>query len=68
MERSFKFQASAYPGYRHARTLGNIEGGGGWRGEEREARTFVLVRKERKEREEQVLKRNRGGGSSEESE
>ena len=30
--RSFKFQASAYPGYKHARTLGNIEGGGGWKG------------------------------------
>ena len=32
VERSFKFQASAYPGYQHARTLGNIEGGGGWKG------------------------------------
>lgn len=31
VERSFKFQASAYPGYQHARTLGNIEGGG-WKG------------------------------------
>ena len=40
--RSFKFQAEAYPGYRHARTLGNIEGGGGWKGEERGARTFCF--------------------------
>lgn len=43
--RSFKFQASAYPGYRHARTLGNVDGvvsGGAWRGEERAARTYVF--------------------------
>ncbi|KAK8199416.1 uncharacterized protein BKA78DRAFT_348466 [Phyllosticta capitalensis] len=42
VQRSFKFQFDAYPGYRHARTLGNIEGGGGWKGEERAARTFVF--------------------------
>lgn len=44
VQRSFKFQAAAYPGYRHARTLGNIEGemGGKWRGEERSARTFIF--------------------------
>jgi len=42
VERSFKFQASAYPGYKHARTLGNIEGGGGWKGEDRPARTYVF--------------------------
>ena len=40
--RSFKFQASAYPEYQHARTLGNIEGGGGWNGTDRPARTFVF--------------------------
>ena len=50
VERSFKFQAKAYPGYRHARTLGVIKGkdgkeGGGWRGEERESRSYVFVRK-----------------------
>ena len=39
--RSFKFQASAYPGYKHARTLGNIEGGGGWKGEDRPAKTYI---------------------------
>ncbi|KAL8941490.1 MAG: hypothetical protein Q9216_002218 [Gyalolechia sp. 2 TL-2023] len=44
--RSFKFQAEAYPGYRHVRTLGNIEGGGGWRGEERDARTYIFERRE----------------------
>lgn len=42
VSRSFKFQASAYPGYKHARTLGNIEGGGGWKGEDRPARTYVF--------------------------
>ncbi|KAL1886376.1 hypothetical protein Plec18167_000306 [Paecilomyces lecythidis] len=43
---SFKFPWVAYPGYSHARTLGHIEnrdgGRGGWRGEEREARTYVF--------------------------
>lgn len=44
VQRSFRFRADAYPGYKHARTLGNVEGerGGKWRGEEREARTFVF--------------------------
>lgn len=50
LEKSFKFQAKAYPGYRHARTLGvvkdrNGESGGGWRGEERSSRTYIFVRK-----------------------
>lgn len=45
MERSFKFQASAYQGYKHARTLGVVKGGGGWKGENRPARTYVFVRK-----------------------
>jgi len=40
--RSFKFQASAYPEYKHTRTLGDIEGGGGWKGEDRLARTYVF--------------------------
>ncbi|KAF2005401.1 hypothetical protein P154DRAFT_457374, partial [Amniculicola lignicola CBS 123094] len=35
---SFKFDWGMYPGYGHVRTLGAIEGGGAWRGEEREAR------------------------------
>ena len=42
VERSFRFQASAYPGYQHARTLGNIEGGGGWKGVDRPARTYIF--------------------------
>ncbi|KAL2013473.1 hypothetical protein VTN00DRAFT_998 [Thermoascus crustaceus] len=43
---SFRFPWTSYPGYSHARTLGEIEGRhggrGGWRGEEREARTYVF--------------------------
>ena len=39
---SFKFQASAYADYKHARTLGNIEGGGGWKGEDRPARSYIF--------------------------
>ena len=50
VKESFKFQAKAYPGYRHARTLGVVkskigEVGGGWKGEERPARSYVFVRK-----------------------
>ncbi|KAK0385845.1 hypothetical protein NLU13_7022 [Sarocladium strictum] len=44
VEKSFKFQAEAYPGYKHARTCGVIEGGG-WKGEERRARSYVFRRK-----------------------
>ncbi|KAJ9659054.1 hypothetical protein H2198_003343 [Neophaeococcomyces mojaviensis] len=49
---SFKFPWAAYPGYQHARTIGDITNGkdrtqegkrkGAWRGEEREARCYVL--------------------------
>lgn len=50
---SFRFPAAAaYPGYRHARTIGVIkskkgdgESGGAWRGEDRPARSYVFVRK-----------------------
>lgn len=50
VKESFKFQAMAYPGYRHARTLGVLKGkngepGGGWKGEDRPARSYVFVRK-----------------------
>ncbi len=50
VKRSWWFQASAYPGYRHARTLGVVKGkngetGGGWKGEERAARSYEFVRK-----------------------
>ncbi len=52
VERSFAFRAAAYPGYRHARTLGVVRarsgepGGGGWRGEDRAARSYVFVRRD----------------------
>ncbi|KAH8724767.1 hypothetical protein GQ44DRAFT_740115 [Phaeosphaeriaceae sp. PMI808] len=39
---SWKFDAGQYPGYKHVRTLGAIEGGGGWKGEDREARVYVF--------------------------
>ncbi|RAK72471.1 25S rRNA (uracil2634-N3)-methyltransferase [Aspergillus fijiensis CBS 313.89] len=43
---SFKFPWACYQGYSHARTLGEIEGKrggrGGWRGEDRDARTYVF--------------------------
>lgn len=45
VQRSFKFQAEAYPGYSHSRTLGNIEGGGGWKGEDRAARSYIFQAK-----------------------
>lgn len=44
--KSFKFQADAYPGYRHCRTLGNIEGGRGWKGEDRPARMYLFETKD----------------------
>ncbi|KAI9721438.1 MAG: hypothetical protein M1812_002200 [Candelaria pacifica] len=40
--RSFRFQSSAYPGYKHSRTLGNIDGGGAWQGGNRSARTYIF--------------------------
>ena len=53
---SFKFPWHAYPGYQHARTIGDITSGkdraaegkrkGAWRGEERDARCYVLQSKE----------------------
>ncbi|MCJ1433819.1 hypothetical protein MMC27_003184 [Xylographa pallens] len=42
VERSFKFDAGLYEGYKHARTLGNVNGVGGWKGEVRDARTYVF--------------------------
>lgn len=50
VEKSFKFQAAAYPGYHHARTLGVVKSknggaGAGWKGEDRLARSYVFMRK-----------------------
>lgn len=51
VEKSFRFQASAYPGYRHARTLGVVRNAkgekseSGWKGEERAARSYIFKKK-----------------------
>jgi 25S rRNA (uracil2634-N3)-methyltransferase len=46
VERSWKFVPQQWKGYSHKRTLGDIEGGGGWKGEERSARVYCLRPKE----------------------
>ncbi|KAL8848852.1 MAG: hypothetical protein Q9221_006148 [Calogaya cf. arnoldii] len=67
--RSFRFQAEAYPGYKHARTLGNIEGGGGWKGEDREARTYIFERKDGEGKQGQpIIQKNRKSGNSDSDE
>ncbi|KAH9872972.1 hypothetical protein J1614_005367 [Plenodomus biglobosus] len=65
---SWKFDWSQYPGYAHVRTLGAIEGGGAWRGEDRDARMYVfekipLVADEDEDKEMQKLARNARGGA-----
>jgi 25S rRNA (uracil2634-N3)-methyltransferase len=76
VKESLRFQAKAYPGYRHARTLGVVrsKSGGedgerhGWRGEERVARSFVFVRRgEAQVQGKGVVKRKIGEISDEES-
>ena len=42
--KSFRFEWEDYPGYSHVRTLGKLVGNGGWKGEERLARTYVFER------------------------
>ncbi|KFY24440.1 hypothetical protein V493_05230 [Pseudogymnoascus sp. VKM F-4281 (FW-2241)] len=72
VERSFKFQASAYPGYHHARTIGVVKTGAGevsetgWKGEERPARSYVFVKKD--EVAPVASKRKRGADDSEDEE
>lgn len=74
VERSFRFQASAYPGYHHARTLGVVRSkhdgavGGGWRGEERPARSYVFVRKDEVPRLVAVASKKRKRGEDEDEE
>lgn len=55
LKTSWAFQASAYPGYKHARTLGDVKKGGkegeetsktAWKGEERAARSYEFVWKD----------------------
>ena len=67
VQKSFKFQPHAYPGYSHARTLGNIDGGGGWKGENRESRSYVFQKKESQtspKGHDRVKKRKREDGDS----
>jgi len=61
--RSFRFQANAYPGYKHARTLGNIEGG--WKGEDRLARTYMLDVNDPRAQAKSEVKRNVDDSGSE---
>ncbi|PTB67837.1 hypothetical protein BBK36DRAFT_1193951 [Trichoderma citrinoviride] len=70
LERSFRFQAAAYPGYHHARTFGVVrnkkgEESGGWKGEDRPARSFVFMRKE--EVEGQARKKRKRSGDDDSS-
>lgn len=72
VERSFKFQASAYPGYHHARTLGVVKNkdgdvGGGWKGENRAARSYVFVRKDEDSRPAPRSSKKRGRASDDEA-
>lgn len=39
---SWRFDWAQYPAYGHVRTLGALEGGGAWKGEDREARMYVF--------------------------
>lgn len=69
LERSFRFQAAAYPGYHHARTFGVVrnkkgEESSGWKGEDRPARSYVFMRKEEIQDQTNKKKRKRGGDDS----
>ncbi|KIX10092.1 uncharacterized protein Z518_01173 [Rhinocladiella mackenziei CBS 650.93] len=69
MMESFKFPWSAYPGYQHARTIGDVRTGkdrddegtrkGAWRGEERDARCYVLENQDAEEKAQQPWKKRR---------
>lgn len=56
---SWKFDWTQYPAYSHVRTLGALEGGGAWKGEDREARMYVFekVRLEADSEEEKELEK-----------
>jgi len=56
---SSRFDAGLFPGYKHARTLGNIEGGGGWKGEDRRARMYIFGLPEGKGKWEMVAKKTK---------
>lgn len=68
---SFRFPWGCYPGYSHARTIGEIEGKnggrGGWRGEDREARMFVFEVDNGQKADLGRKKRKKGGDSDSDS-
>ncbi|WYZ40420.1 hypothetical protein EsH8_IV_000761 [Colletotrichum jinshuiense] len=72
---SFKFHSRAYPGYKHARTLGVLRekksgdvSGGAWKGEERPARSYVFMRKDEVPEAPPAKKKRRRGGDESSSE
>lgn len=56
---SYKFDWEDYPGYAHVRTLGAIEGGGGWKGEDRRARMYIFEKVRQKKTEVQPSKKEK---------
>lgn len=67
---SFKFPWSAYPSYKHARTIGEISGKGSdgkrpgaWRGEERDARMYVLEVKDEEQASQSLVQPDSTGGN-----
>lgn len=42
VERSGLFEWERFPGYEHRRTLGDVDGDGGWKGKDRDARIYVF--------------------------
>ncbi|KYK61444.1 uncharacterized protein DCS_02586 [Drechmeria coniospora] len=72
VERSFQFRPAAYPGYHHARTCGIVRNrkgdvGGGWKGEERPARSYVFRRKDEVQQAQSVGKKKRKKGNDDSS-
>lgn len=68
VRRSFKFIAEAYQGYSHSRTLGNIDGGGGWKGENRDARSYVFQTRGMHSDEHAIGRKKRSSNKVDESE
>lgn len=66
--RSGKFDQSEFPGYKHARTLGNIEGEGAWKGEERDARLYIFEKNDGKTISQQRKRKKKDESSSDEDE
>ncbi|KAF2128661.1 hypothetical protein P153DRAFT_376766 [Dothidotthia symphoricarpi CBS 119687] len=62
---SSRFDWDMYPGYKHVRTLGTIEGGGAWKGEDRDARMYVFEKiplQPDTDEEREIQKRKKEGG------